>query len=381
MTVDIIIVAAGSGARSGTPLPKAYRHVAGASLLEHSIQRMRAHPRVRHIVVVAAKEHASFHSHLSTAADLICVEGGVSRANSVRNGLTALRADAPDLVLIHDAARAFMPTLIVDTLLTALETHRGAIPVLVIPDSLKQVSSGEVADDLDRNQMMAAQTPQAFHYADILGAYEQAGDLSVYTDDVAVARGAGLTVAAVPGHADGFKLTYPDDFDRAERLFGQITTRVGSGFDVHRFGPGDHLWLCGIKVPHTHGLIGHSDADVALHAATDAVLGAMALGDIGQHFPPSDPQWKGVSSDRFLRHAIEWAHRNGGKIINLDITIICEAPKIGPHREAMRARLAEITGLDISAVSVKATTTEGLGLTGRREGIAAQAIATVATHK
>jgi len=374
--VDVVIVAAGSGTRAGLDLPKAFCMLGGQPVLAHAITAMAAHPDVRRIAIVYDPAHQSYVDAHRWPAELLWAAGGATRAASVRNGLYALQNMPPDRVLIHDAARAFMPTSVIDRLLAALHHADGAVPVLPVADSLKVVSGGVVADDTDRSVYALAQTPQAFAYGPLLAAYDQ--DLALTaTDDVAVVRAAGLTVVAVPGHNDGFKLTYADDFARAERLFFTPRMRVGSGYDVHRLGDGDHVWLCGLKIPHTRSLIGHSDADVALHAATDAVLGAIALGDIGQHFPPSDPQWRGAPSDRFLRHALELMRFNGGQLAHLDITIICEAPKIGPHRDAMRQRVAEICGAPIQSISVKATTTEGLGLTGRREGIAAQALATV----
>lgn len=377
MTIDVVIVAAGAGTRSERTVPKAYTLIGGQPVLRHAIDRMQAHPQIRRIVVVYDPAHQPYVDTHTWPDGLVWVHGGATRAASVYQGLNALRDDPPAYVFIHDAARAFMPTAVIDAIRAALEQADGAVPVLPIADSLKRVASGSVTEDTDRSAYALAQTPQGFRYAPICAAYAHAEALITATDDVAVARAAGLTVVTVPGHSDGFKLTYPDDFARAARLFFTPQTRVGSGYDVHRLGSGDHVWLCGVKIPHTHGLIGHSDADVALHAATDAVLGAMALGDIGQHFPPSDPQWRGASSGRFLSHALDLIRAQGGHLTHLDITIICEAPKVGPHRDAMRQRVADICGVDIRAISVKATTTEGLGLTGRREGIAAQATATV----
>jgi 2-C-methyl-D-erythritol 4-phosphate cytidylyltransferase/2-C-methyl-D-erythritol 2,4-cyclodiphosphate synthase len=293
----------------------------------------------------------------------------------VRLGLEALATEAPDLVLIHDAARPFVTPDMIDRVIAALATSLGATPALPVVDSLRS-GDGFVEGEVPREHLHRVQTPQGFDFAAILDAHRRAA--AGATDDVAVLRAAGHAVALVGGDERAFKLTTAEDFDRAEALLmPQMISRTGQGFDVHRFGAGDHVWLCGLKIPHTQGLIGHSDADVGLHALTDALLGTIGAGDIGEHFPPSDPQWKGASSDRFLAHARGLVEAAGGIIDHVDLTIIAERPKVGPHRTAMVARIAELLGLQMHAVSVKATTTEGLGFTGRGEGIAAQALASV----
>jgi 2-C-methyl-D-erythritol 4-phosphate cytidylyltransferase/2-C-methyl-D-erythritol 2,4-cyclodiphosphate synthase len=292
-------------------------------------------------------------------------------------GLEALSAAPPTYVLIHDAARPLVSTATISATLQALAAADGALPVLPSPDTLKKLNGSRVELTLSRENIGLAQTPQGFHFEKIMSAHRNARDTN-FTDDASLAEAAGLTVVAVAGQRTNFKLTTPEDFVIAEALLSQpMTTRTGMGFDVHRFGPGDHVWLCGIRVSHTNGLVGHSDADVGLHALTDALLGAASLGDIGTHFPPSDEKWRGAPSHIFLSHASTLISGNKGKIEHVDVTLICEQPKITPHREAMRARLGEILSLDVSRISVKATTTEGLGFTGRNEGIAAQAVATV----
>ncbi|MEQ1867358.1 MAG: 2-C-methyl-D-erythritol 2,4-cyclodiphosphate synthase, partial [Micropepsaceae bacterium] len=296
---------------------------------------------------------------------------------SVLRGLESLTNLQPTLVLIHDAARPLVSADVIAATIDALETHDGALPVLAAADTLKRLRDGVVEATVPRENLGAAQTPQGFRFDKILAAHRASRDTSV-TDDAAIAERAGLKVAAVPGARWNMKLTTPEDFVIAEVLLANAgTMRTGQGFDVHRFGPGDHVWLCGLRVAHTHGLVGHSDADVGLHALTDALLGAAALGDIGQHFPPSDERWRGAASHLFLTHAAKLIADRGGRIENVDVTLICERPKVAPHREAMIARVAELLGLDATRASVKATTTEGLGFTGRGEGIAAQAIATV----
>ena len=302
--------------------------------------------------------------------------GGATRQESVRNGLEAIAAeDGCARVLIHDAARPFVDAALVGRVLAALEHDDGAIPALAVVDSLRTGGS-HVAGDVARDGLWRVQPPQGFRFEAILAAHRAAAPGA--TDDAAVLRAGGGRVALVAGDERNFKITTAEDFERAEQqLAASLVSRTASGFDVHRFGPGDHVWLCGVRVPHGFGLVGHSDADAGLHALTDALLGCIGAGDIGDHFPPSDPQWKGVSSDRFLAHARDLVEARGGRIDHVDVTLICEAPKVGPHREAMRQRLQALLGLAPGAVSVKATTTEGLGFTGRREGIAAQAVATI----
>jgi 2-C-methyl-D-erythritol 4-phosphate cytidylyltransferase/2-C-methyl-D-erythritol 2,4-cyclodiphosphate synthase len=300
----------------------------------------------------------------------------------VRAGLEALAAHAPDIVLIHDAARPFVTAAVISRAIVAARAHGAAIPVVPVTDTIKEVDgTGHVAGTPDRTRLRLAQTPQAFRFAPLLAAHRRAAaeGRHDFTDDAALAEWAGLTVATFEGDAANMKLTTAEDFTREDaRLMAALgDVRSGTGFDVHAFAGGDHVMLCGVRVPHSHGLAGHSDADVGLHALVDAILGALAEGDIGAHFPPSDPQWKGAPSDRFLLHACDRVRAHGGIIAHLDVTLICEAPKVGPHRDAMRARIAAITGIGVERVSVKATTTEKLGFAGRREGIAAQAVATL----
>lgn len=305
------------------------------------------------------------------------VHGGATRQESVLNGLESLAELQPDQVLIHDGARPFVDPAIIDRAIAALVGSPGAVVAMPVTDTLKRVQNNAVAGTVDRSDLWRAQTPQAFRYPEILAAHRRAKGLE-WTDDAAVAEAAGMNVAVVIGAESNFKITTTDDLRRAEQMLRTtFEYRTGSGYDVHRFTAGDAIMLCGVRVPHSHGLEGHSDADVGLHALTDAVLGAIGAGDIGKHFPPSDPRWRGVDSSLFLRHAADMARARGGRITHVDITIICELPKIAPHREAMIARVADILGLADDQVSVKATTTEGLGFTGRREGIAAQAIATI----
>ena len=369
-----LIVAAGRGHRAGEGLPKQYRRVAGKTVLRHAVEALAA--RVDAVSVVIHPDDAALYDDSVAGLGLgSAVHGGATRQDSVRLGLEALAASHPARVLIHDAARAFVPGAVIERVLAALDADDGATPALPVADSIRSGGS-HVEGEVDRTGLHRVQTPQGFRFDAILAAHRAATPGA--TDDVAVATAAGLSVAFVEGDERAFKLTTPADFERAEAMFARpMISRVASGYDVHRFGPGDHLWLCGVRIPHSHGLIGHSDADAGLHALTDALLGTIGAGDIGQHFPPSDQKWRGASSDRFLVHAAELIAARGGIIDHVDVTIICEAPKVGPHRDAMRARIGELLGLPRDAVSVKATTTEGLGFTGRREGLAAQAMASV----
>lgn len=373
-----LIVAAGRGHRAGEGLPKQYRKLAGQSVLRRSCLAFLTHPRIDAVRVIIHPDDRMLYEDAMNGLDLPPpVHGGAERQDSCRNGLEALTADPPDHVLIHDAARPFVDRASIDRVLDALQDSPAAISAQPVTDTLKKAGSeGRVAQTIDRAGLWRAQTPQGFRYADILEAHRKMAGESL-TDDAAVAEAAGLAVTLVPGNEDNVKLTTEDDFARAERMLGNGDIRVGSGFDVHRFDEGDSVTLCGVNIKHDRSLAGHSDADVGLHALTDALLGAIGAGDIGSHFPPGDPQWRGADSAQFLRHAAELVTSRGGRIGHLDVTLICEAPKIGPHREAMRARIAAIAGVDIDRVSVKATTTEGLGFTGRGEGIAAQATATV----
>lgn len=376
-SVAALIVAAGRGQRFGADAPKQYALLAGKPLLRHAAAAFAAHPRIdRVLVVIHADDRALYDEAVLDLDILPPVTGGATRQASVLAGLEALAADPPARVLIHDAARPLVSGALIDRVLAALDTASGALPALPVVDSLRRTEAGRVTGQVDRHGLVAAQTPQGFHFDAILAAHRQAEDGQ--TDDVAVALAAGLEVVEVAGEEGNFKVTTAADLARAERaLKPSWVTRVGTGYDVHRFGPGDHVTLCGVRVAHDAALVGHSDADVGLHALTDAILGAIGAGDIGQHFPPSDPQWRGASSDRFLRHAIGEVGRRGGRLDHLDLTLVCERPKVGPHGDAMRAAVAEICGLSPDAVSIKATTTEGLGFTGRREGIAAMATATV----
>lgn len=377
-TCVALIVGAGQGTRVGGNLPKQYLPVAGETVLRRTLRAFTDHPRVDAVRPVIALDYRTlFDQAAAGLAVLDPVGGGATRQESVRLGLESLIDFAPEFVLIHDAARPFVDRAVIDRVLDALADRPGAIPALPVTDTLKRgAAGGAVAATVDRDGLFRAQTPQGFRFAAILDAHRRAVGATM-TDDAQVAESAGLAVALVAGGEDNVKLTTPEDMVRAEHRFAG-ETRTGFGFDVHRFGPGDHVTLCGVRVPFAAGLEGHSDADVALHALTDALLGAISRGDIGEHFPPSDPQWRGAASDAFLRHAAALASAIGGRIVNLDVTIVCEQPRIGPHRRAMIERIAAITGIAPDRVAVKATTTERLGFTGRGEGIAAQAVATVA---
>lgn len=382
-TCVALIVAAGRGRRFGADLPKQYLPLAGQPILRRTVMAFLQHPDVTAVRVVIDPAFSDQYDAAVEGLDLPPpIAGGPTRQDSVLNGLEALAGHAPDLVLIHDAARPLVDADAISDVVKALETAPAAIAATPLADTLKRgtVADGTLRSDgtVDRTALWRALTPQGFRFTDILHAHRVAVGLNL-TDDAAVAEAANLPVTLVASNPDNLKVTNHDDLARAERLFlaGLGDIRTGTGFDVHKFVPGDHVWLCGVPVPHEATLEGHSDADVALHALTDAILGAIAAGDIGQHFPPSDPQWQGADSARFLRHAADLVQARGGIIAHVDITIICERPKVGPHREAMVARVADILGIDATRVSVKATTTEGLGFTGRREGIAAQAAATV----
>ncbi len=386
-TTVAVIVAAGRGARvRGTgSLPKQYLALAGAPVLAHSLRALAAHPKIDAVQVVI---HADDRGHYEAAARpyaaclLDPVVGGATRQDSVRLGLEALCARAPERVLIHDAARPFLTADLVTRLLEALDATPAAIAAEPVADTLKRAApDGTIADTIDRSNLWRAQTPQAFRFEPILAAHRRAADAAQmqFTDDAGLAEWAGLAVKLVPSSSANMKLTTAEDVALAERLLSPplFEPRTGSGFDVHAFAPGDHVWLCGIKVAHTHRLEGHSDADVALHALTDAILGAIGDGDIGQHFPPSDAAWRGAPSRLFLEDAAQRVRALGGRIANVDVTILCEAPKIGPHRAEMRQAIAAILAIEVGRVGVKATTTEGLGFVGRREGIAALASATL----
>jgi 2-C-methyl-D-erythritol 4-phosphate cytidylyltransferase/2-C-methyl-D-erythritol 2,4-cyclodiphosphate synthase len=375
--IAALIVAAGRGVRAGGGLPKQWRPVAGQSVAQWTVDAFDRHPAIDRIVLVVAADSDPAHWPASRRVDLQIVTGAQTRAGSVLAGLEALGQTA-DLVLIHDVARPGVPARVIDAVIAALGDHPGAAPALPVTDALWQ-GAETVAGTVSRDGLWRAQTPQGFHLPAILAAHR--AYQGVPADDVEVARAAGLAVAIVPGDAANLKITGPDDFARAAQILttetAKMDIRTGNGFDVHAFGPGDHVMLCGVAIPHDHGLVGHSDADVGLHTVTDAIYGALAAGDIGTHFPPSDPQWKGAASHIFLTHAVDMAAAQGFRITHADLTLICERPKIGPHAAALRARLSEWLRIDIGRVSVKATTTEQLGFTGRGEGIAAQATVTL----
>ncbi|MFC3174319.1 bifunctional 2-C-methyl-D-erythritol 4-phosphate cytidylyltransferase/2-C-methyl-D-erythritol 2,4-cyclodiphosphate synthase [Novosphingobium bradum] len=370
-----VVVAAGAGLRAGQPLPKQFAPWRGKPVVRHSVEALLAAGCAPVVVCIPQGAEAVAAEALAGLAVRL-VTGGATRQLSVLAGLEALAQAAPARVLIHDAARPILPRAVVDRLVAALETAPGAIPVLPVVDSLCQAEATLMGAPADRATLRRVQTPQAFRFAEILAAHRGWTGAAEAGDDAQVARSAGLAVALVEGDEALHKLTFASDF-ASNPASALQPFRIGTGYDVHRLSEGEELWLGGIRMEHSHGLAGHSDADVAIHALVDALLGAIAARDIGAHFPPSDPQWKGAASGRFLAHAAALVCQAGYAIGNVDLTIICEAPKIGPHREAMRRQLAGLMGVDMSVVSVKATTTEGLGSTGRREGIAAQAVALV----
>jgi 2-C-methyl-D-erythritol 4-phosphate cytidylyltransferase/2-C-methyl-D-erythritol 2,4-cyclodiphosphate synthase len=380
MSFSGIIVAAGSGSRAGGD--KQWRALGGKPVLRWSAEALLDAGADELVVVVAPGAEPRVAEALAGLTRWRTVLGGEVRAQSVRAGLAALTCPADQPVLIHDAARPLLDRAVIDRLIAALDEAEGALPVLPVADSLRRGEDGVMAGVVERDGLWRAQTPQTFRRGVIEAAYAAWSDAEPPTDESVVVERCGGRVALVAGDARLLKLTYPEDFAMAEALLPQQTryqTRMGSGYDVHRWGPGGSVWLCGIEVPHDQTLIGHSDADAGLHALTDALLGAIAEGDIGDHFPPTDPKWKGASSDLFLLHAAGLVAARGGRIVNVDVTLICERPKVKPHRQAMRERIASLLALPLDAVSVKATTTEGLGFTGRGEGLAAQAVATVET--
>ncbi len=390
MTVVALIVAAGRGSRAAQALggvAKQYALIQGVPVLAHTLDPFLSHGGIDHVRAVIHPGDADAYAAAVQGVKgrlLPPVTGGSTRQESVRLGLKSLSDLAPEHVLIHDAARPFVCRDVITRVLAALESWPGAIAATPVADTLKTAAAdGTVASTIDRTRLWRAQTPQGFAYAKIAAAHEKAAaeGLNTFTDDAAIAEWAGLKVALIQGSEGNIKLTTAEDLVMAElRISPKIDiyeTRTGTGFDVHRFTQGDHVWLCGVKIPHTHKLEGHSDADVALHALTDALLGAIGDGDIGQHFPPSDPQWKGAASNLFLADACRRTTERGGVIVNVDITLLAEAPRIGPHRETMQKAIAAILGIETTRIGIKATTTEGLGFVGRQEGLAAMATATV----
>jgi 2-C-methyl-D-erythritol 4-phosphate cytidylyltransferase/2-C-methyl-D-erythritol 2,4-cyclodiphosphate synthase len=382
-SVAAVVVAAGRGLRAGGPPAKQYRTVAGEPVIRMSLAVFARHPEVGIVQPVIHPDDCELFAAATAQLELASpVLGGVTRQASVRAGLEALEAQAPDIVLIHDAARPFASAALLSRAIAVAGSASAAIPGLPVVDTLKAVdAAGRVSATLDRAGLRMVQTPQAFAFAKILAAHRraQAVGREDFTDDAALAEWAGVSVTVFEGEAGNTKLTSADDFLKAERERGLPLSdvRTATGFDVHSFADGDHVMIAGVRIPHERGLTGHSDADVALHALTDALLGTIAEGDIGTHFPPSDPQWRGASSDRFLAFAAERVRARGGRIAALDLTLLCEAPRIGPYRDAMRERIASIAGISPTRVAVKATTTERLGFLGRGEGIAALATATV----
>jgi 2-C-methyl-D-erythritol 4-phosphate cytidylyltransferase/2-C-methyl-D-erythritol 2,4-cyclodiphosphate synthase len=378
-----ILVAAGRGLRAGAGGPKQYREIGGQPVIFRAMQVFCRHPDVFAVQpVVNPDDSAVFTEAVAGLRHQPPTNGGATRQASVHAGLEALAAEKPDIVLIHDAARPFVTADVISRAIDAAGRTGAAVPTVPVTDTIKQVNdAGHVEATPERARLRIAQTPQAFRFDAILDAHRRATreGRSDFTDDAALAEWAGLTVATFEGDPANMKLTTPEDFIREEaRLAAQLgDIRTGTGYDVHAFGDGDHLMLCGVRVPHARGFLAHSDGDVGLHALVDAILGALADGDIGSHFPPSDPQWKGAASDKFLKYAVDRVTARGGRIAHLEVTMICERPKIGPLRDVMRARIAEITGVNISRVAVKATTSERLGFTGREEGIAATASATI----
>jgi len=367
----------------GGDLPKQYRQIRGEAVIRASLAAFGRHQEVARVQPVIQREDLPLFQSATAGLDLLPpVQGGATRQASVRAGLEALSGTAPDIVLVHDAARPFLSSGLISRAIAAAAETGAAIPALAVTDTIKRVEAdGRVAETLDRTTLRSVQTPQAFRFSVLLEAHRRAAAAGHddFTDDAALAEWAGLPVTVFAGEPGNTKLTSAEDFAQAEatELTALTDVRTGNGFDVHAFTDGDHVWLAGVRIPHSRGLLGHSDADAPLHALVDAILGALADGDIGQHFPPSDPQWRGAPSDVFLKFAAERVRSRGGRIAHLDLTIVCEEPRIGLHRDAMRARIAEIAGLSPERVGVKATTSERLGFTGRSEGIVAMATATI----
>ncbi len=382
-SVAAVIVAAGRGTRAGGDLPKQYRALAGEPVIRASLSLFSWHGEINAVqAVIHPDDVASYEAAAHGLKLMPPVHGGATRQASVLAGLEALASRNPDIVLVHDAARPFCSTGLVSRAIVACGKTGAAIPGLEVTDTIKRVDGdGRVTGTVNRAELRSVQTPQAFAFSALLDAHRKAAAAcrSDFTDDAALVEWAGMKVVAFAGESGNTKLTTEDDFARAEarRIASLTDLRIGSGFDVHTFGDGDHIMLGGVRVPHTRGVVGHSDADVVLHAAVDAILGALADGDIGQHFPPSDMRWKGASSDVFLKFAAERVMQRGGRIAHIDVTVVCEEPRVGPHRDAMRQRIAEVAGIAIERVGVKATTSEKMGFVGRGEGIVAMATATV----
>ena len=378
-----IIVAAGRGLRAGSGGPKQYRTIGGRTVISRAMEPFCCHPEIFAVQpVLNPDDTAMFNQAAGDLRYQAPVSGGATRQDSVRAGLEALAAQSPDIVLIHDAARPFVTAAVISRAIEAADATGAAVPAIAVTDTIKLVGGGgQVEATPERARLRIAQTPQAFRFDAILEAHRSAKRTGRddFTDDAALAEWAGLTVTTFEGDPANMKLTTPEDFVREEARLGASLgdVRTGTGYDVHAFGDGDHVMICGVRVPHSRGFLAHSDGDVGLHALVDAILGALADGDIGSHFPPSDPQWKNAASDRFLKYAVDRVAARGGRVAHLDVTLVCERPKIGPLRDAMRARISQITGLDVSRVAVKATTSERLGFTGREEGIAAMASATI----
>ncbi len=377
--IAVVIVAAGKGERAGGAVPKQYVPLLGKPMLRWTTEAFVRHPDVDLVqIVIGANDEAPYTEAVRGLNVLPTLAGGPTRQHSVMHGLQALAHHKPDYVLIHDAARPLISAETIGLVIAALRNGAdAAVPLLPVADTLRKRENGAWVT-VPRDGLLRAQTPQGFRFDNILKIHRDHATHDL-TDDMALAELAGLDIVVVPGEESNIKITTQKDFGMAEQLLAARLgeTRTGYGYDAHRFAPGDHVWLCGVKIDHDHALEGHSDADAGLHALTDAILGAIGAGDIGQHFPPTDERWRGAPSWKFLDHAASLVRDRGGAIIHCDVTLICERPKVSPHREAMRARIAEILALDISRVSVKATTTEGMGFEGRREGLAAQAVATV----
>jgi 2-C-methyl-D-erythritol 4-phosphate cytidylyltransferase/2-C-methyl-D-erythritol 2,4-cyclodiphosphate synthase len=382
--VAAVIVAGGRGYRAGGEVPKQYREIAGEPVIRPTLLAFLRHSQVDAVQpVIHPDDESAFAAATAGLKNLLApIPGGATRQASVRAGLEALQATAPDFVLIHDAARPFLSAELISRAIAAAEQYGAAVPAIAITDTVKKIDEQDmVSETLDRSRLRTVQTPQAFGFGLIVDLHRRAAAAGRedFTDDAALAEWAGQRVSVFAGEATNVKLTTQDDFARAEalRMTALSDVRTGNGFDVHAFGDGDHVMLAGVRIPNGRGVTGHSDADVALHALVDAILGALAEGDIGVHFPPSDPQWRGASSDRFLAFACERVRARNGMIAHLDVTIVCETPRVGPHRDAMRGRIAEIAGIPIGRVAIKATTSEKMGFTGRGEGIVAMATATV----